>query len=59
MLDDRKLYFPISSDKPPGSDRAVARGPGRMPLRKWRPVGPDDVVVTDRMSTMSSSRPTG
>jgi alpha-N-arabinofuranosidase len=44
MLDDRKFYFPINS-KPDEAQRAGGfRG---MPLRKWRPVGPDDDVVMD------------
>ncbi|HEY3626627.1 MAG TPA: alpha-N-arabinofuranosidase [Terracidiphilus sp.] len=48
MLDDRKFYFPISSrqDEPP--PRRQGGGPGRMPLQKWRPVGPDEVVVMDK-----------
>jgi alpha-L-arabinofuranosidase len=46
MLDDRKFYFPISSEeaKPPAG-RQGFRG---MQLRKWRPVGPDEVVVMDK-----------
>jgi alpha-N-arabinofuranosidase len=48
MLDDRKFYFPISSKEPD----APARQPGgpfrNMQLRKWRPVGPDEVVVMDK-----------
>ena len=59
MLDDRKFYFPISSDKPQAQTAPQRGGLGRMQLRKWHSVGPDDVVVMDRMSTMSSSRPTG
>jgi alpha-N-arabinofuranosidase len=45
MLDDRKFYFPIDS-KP---DEQPRRGgfPGMM-QRKWRPVGPDDVVAMDK-----------
>jgi alpha-L-arabinofuranosidase len=47
MLDDRKFYFAISSQEsePPaaGSNR-----PFRMPLRKWRPMGGDAVVVIDK-----------
>ncbi|MGA8043690.1 MAG: hypothetical protein WCA37_12890, partial [Terracidiphilus sp.] len=47
MIDDRKFYFPINSKV---DDEAAHRaGPGfrGMQLRKWRPVGPDDVVVMD------------
>jgi alpha-N-arabinofuranosidase len=46
MLDDRKFYFPITSEeaKPPAG-RQGFRG---MQLRKWRPVGPDEVVVMDK-----------
>jgi len=48
MLDDRKFFFPISSREPdvPAPQQG---GPIRnMQLRKWRPVGPDDVVVVDK-----------
>ena len=48
MVDDRKFYFPISSKEPD----APAPPPGgafrNMQLRKWRPVGPDEVVVMDK-----------
>ncbi len=45
MLDDRKFYFPISS-----KEAKAPAGPGfpGMQLRKWRPVGPDEVVVMDK-----------
>jgi alpha-N-arabinofuranosidase len=46
MLDDRKFYFPISSKDPQASARAQGN-PMRMPLRKWRPVGPDEAVSMD------------
>ena len=48
MLDDRKFYFPINSNVTPlpASRRPV---PSFItPLRKWRPVGPDQVVVMDK-----------
>ncbi|HET6168684.1 MAG TPA: alpha-N-arabinofuranosidase, partial [Terracidiphilus sp.] len=45
MLDDRKFYFPINS-KPDDESHRAGGFPG-MQLRKWRPVGPDDVVVMD------------
>jgi alpha-N-arabinofuranosidase len=47
MLDDRKFYFPISSEeaKPPAGRQGGFPG---MQLRKWRPVGPDEVVVMDK-----------
>jgi alpha-N-arabinofuranosidase len=48
MLDDRKFYFPISSREPdvPAPQQG---GPARnMQLRKWRPVGPDNVVMMDK-----------
>ena len=48
ILDDRKFFFPISSREPdvPAPQQG---GPFRnMQLRKWRPVGPDDVVVMDK-----------
>ncbi len=47
MLDDRKFYFPITSKE----EAAPARQGGGfrgMQLRKWRPVGPDEVVVMDK-----------
>jgi alpha-L-arabinofuranosidase len=48
MLDDRKFYFPISSKDLEAAGRAQG-GPFRnMQLRKWRPVGPDEVVVMDK-----------
>ncbi|MGH9343666.1 MAG: alpha-N-arabinofuranosidase [Terriglobia bacterium] len=46
MLDDRKFYFPITSRQP----QAQGRRPGGfrgMALRKWRPVGPEEVVAMD------------
>ncbi len=48
MLDDRKFYFPITS-KEPEAPAAEQSGPfRRLALRKWRPIGPDDVVVMDK-----------
>ena len=47
MLDDRKFYFPISS-KEPEAPAAAQGGPRRNQLRKWRPVGPDEVVTMDK-----------
>ncbi|MBV9082626.1 MAG: hypothetical protein JOZ62_08125, partial [Acidobacteriaceae bacterium] len=47
MVDDRKFYFPISSKDTELPASASAR-PARMPLRKWRPVGPDGAVVMDK-----------
>ncbi|MGB6827288.1 MAG: hypothetical protein WBE41_04520, partial [Terracidiphilus sp.] len=46
MLDDRKFYFPIKSEEAAPPPR---RGgfPG-MQLRKWHPVGPDEVVTMDK-----------
>ncbi len=48
MLDDRKFYFPISSKEDEPQPRRQGGGPGRTPLQKWRPVGPDEVVVMDK-----------
>src|ERR1035441_67464 len=45
MIDDRKFYFPIVSKDPETQER---RGFPGMQLRKWRPVGGDDVVTQDR-----------
>jgi alpha-N-arabinofuranosidase len=47
MLDDRKFYFPITSKE----EAAPARQGGGfrgMQLRKWRPVGPDEVGMMDK-----------
>src|ERR1035441_1570713 len=47
MLDDRKFYFPITAKKPePPSPRGAGGFGGR--LRKWYPVGPEEVVVMDK-----------
>jgi alpha-L-arabinofuranosidase len=50
MLDDRKFYFPIMAKdpEPKGPENPMAR---MMRLRKWRPVGGDDVVTMDRETT--------
>jgi alpha-L-arabinofuranosidase len=47
MLDDRKFYFPIVSKDPETAPR-TGNNPMRFQLRKWRPVGPDEVVVMDK-----------
>jgi alpha-N-arabinofuranosidase len=48
MLDDRKFYFPISSTEPDSPAPPAGSPPRGMPLRKWRPVGPDEFVVMDK-----------
>ncbi len=45
-LDDRKFYFPITSKEEASSQR---RGFPGMQLRKWRPVGPDEIVTMDKI----------
>ncbi|MFZ0394691.1 MAG: alpha-N-arabinofuranosidase [Terracidiphilus sp.] len=45
MLDDRKFYFPITSAEPQTQGR---RGFPGMQLRRWRPIGGDDVVSMDK-----------
>ena len=47
MLDDRKFYFP---DYVRGAETGPGQqgGPFGMRLRKWKPVGPDEVVVMDK-----------
>ncbi|MDR3727295.1 MAG: alpha-N-arabinofuranosidase [Terracidiphilus sp.] len=45
MIDDRKFYLPIVSKDPETQER---RGFPGMELRKWRPVGGDDVVTMDK-----------
>ena len=47
MLDDRKFYFPITSKEPEVAARQQGN-PFRMRLRRWVPVGLDDVVVMDQ-----------
>ncbi|MGD1108146.1 MAG: hypothetical protein ABR865_13960 [Terracidiphilus sp.] len=47
MLDDRKFYFPITSNETEAPARPQGN-PMRMQLRKWRPVGPDEVVAMDK-----------
>lgn len=48
MLDDRKFYFPIVSKEPEPAGRAQGGSFRNMQLRKWRPVGPDEVVLMDK-----------
>jgi alpha-N-arabinofuranosidase len=48
MLDDRKFYFPISSREPDARSQQPGGSFRNMQLRKWRPVGPDEVVVMDK-----------
>ena len=47
MLDDRKFFFPITAKKPePPAPQGGGAFGGRM--RKWYPVGPEEVVVMDK-----------
>src|ERR1041384_2706482 len=48
MLDDRKFYYPISSEPSAPTASATQPGPfrGRKPNR-WSPIGPDSSVVMD------------
>lgn len=49
MIDDRKFYFPITSQEPPPPPRRPGGGGFRgMLLRRWHPIGPDQVVVMDK-----------
>jgi alpha-N-arabinofuranosidase len=48
MLDDRKFYYPITSKEPSAAPHRGGGGFPGMQLRKWRPVGPDEVVVMDK-----------
>ena len=49
MIDDRKFYFPITSQEPPAPPRRQGGvGFRGMQLHKWHPVGPDEVVVMDK-----------
>ena len=47
MLDDRKFYYPVTSQ--PAAPETPPQGPmrGRRPNR-WQPVGPDSAVAMDR-----------
>ncbi len=45
MIDDRKFYFPITSQDPPTGER---RGFPGMSVRKWRPIGGDSVITMDK-----------
>jgi alpha-N-arabinofuranosidase len=47
MLDDRKFYFPIVSKDTESAGRPGFGFPG-MQVRKWRPVGGDEVVAMDK-----------
>jgi alpha-L-arabinofuranosidase len=47
LLDDRKFYFPITSKDPEVATRQQGN-PMRTQVHKWRPVGPDEVVVMDK-----------
>ena len=42
MVDDRKLYAPVTSQAPPASAPRF-----RAPLRRWTPLGPDESVLMD------------
>jgi len=49
IVDDRKFFFPITSQEPPAPARRQAGGPFRgMALRRWKPVGPDETVTMDK-----------
>jgi alpha-L-arabinofuranosidase len=48
MLDDRKFYFPVSSKDADTPAPQAGNAFRNMQLRKWRPVGPDEVVVMDK-----------
>ena len=48
MLDDRKFYFPITSKEPAPPSGANAARARRNALRRWVPVGPDEVVTMDK-----------
>ena len=55
MLDDRKFYFPIKPEESQAPPRAGRPLP-QMQLRKWRPVGPDEAVVMDKIIPLWASR---
>lgn len=43
MVDDRKFYFPVTSQVPDTNGAP----PRRPPLRRWLPIGPDSAVTMD------------
>ena len=47
MLDDRKFYFPIKAKEPEAAPQPRGGDFGGR-LRKWYPVGPEDVVSMDK-----------
>jgi len=47
MLEDRKFYFPVSSE-PDTAPRPSQAGPRATAARRWRPIGPDDAVTMDK-----------
>ncbi|HEY1806651.1 MAG TPA: alpha-N-arabinofuranosidase [Terracidiphilus sp.] len=55
MIDDRKFYFPITSEEPTPPAQPP-RNPMRMQIRKWRPVGPGEVVVMDKENAFVGSQ---
>lgn len=42
MLEDRKLYYPITSQAPPATGQER-----RGPVRRWTPIGPDESITMD------------
>ena len=49
MIDDRKFYFPITSQEPPSPPRRPGGGGFRgLQLHRWHPVGTDETVVMDK-----------
>lgn len=50
LIDDRKFYFPITSKTPEVPARRQGGGPFRgMAPHAWKPVGPDEAVVLDKI----------
>ncbi len=48
MVDDRKFYFPITSEEPPAPAGRPGGGFFRgLQVRRWHPVGPDQAIVMD------------
>jgi alpha-N-arabinofuranosidase len=49
MIDDRKFYFPITSQEPPAPPNRPGGGFFRgLQVRRWHPIGPDEAVVLDK-----------
>jgi alpha-N-arabinofuranosidase len=49
IIDDRKFFFPITSKAPEAPARRQGVPSRGAPLRRWQPIGPDEVVGLDKV----------